>query len=193
MAIHVKTKWHKTDNKTIEDFASVLTITVWKVGVQSLDHIGDENFQFKTVQQRFAVLTEILIFLVQVIDRWTYERITDDERHRLITALVLQLAATIDENQNDWLEKGDYQTPFLTIFNERAHEYASFNFVNDAPGYQFRRYLGERVLAIMGIEQGNRWVIDQVMDIEIPDALKILQRSLHGLFKNLRSELNAKN
>lgn len=181
MAIHVKTKWHKAENKTIEGMASVLALNTWKIGVHAVDHLGDENFQFKTTQDRFAVLGEILIFLVQVVDRWSHPRMDDAERERLITAVTLQLAATLDENQNDWIGTGHYRSDFLIRFNERAREYADFSFSQADPGYQFRRYLGERVLAVMGEESGNRWVIDQVMEIEIPEALKTMSRVFHGL------------
>ncbi|CAK0761915.1 conserved hypothetical protein [Gammaproteobacteria bacterium] len=181
MEIHVKTKWHKAENKSIEDIASVLALTTWKVGVRAVDHIGDENFQFTTIQNRFAVLEEILIFLIQIMDRWSHERMDDGERERLVTDVVMQLAATIDENQNDWIGVGNYRSAFFARFNERGQEYANFSFSQDEPGYQFRRYLGERVLAVMGEENGNRWVIDQVMEIEIPDAIKTLRRSFQGL------------
>jgi hypothetical protein len=33
----------------------------------------------------------------------------------------------------------------------------------------------------MGEKDGNRWVIDQVMDIEIPEALKTVRRGFRGL------------
>ncbi|CAK0781697.1 conserved hypothetical protein [Gammaproteobacteria bacterium] len=181
MAIRVKTKWHKSENKSIEDIASVLAFTTWKVSVQAVDHIGDENFKFETTQDRFAVLEEILLFLVQVIDRWAHEWIDDIERERLVTAMVLRLATTIDENQNDWVGAGDYRSRFITRFNERARDYAEFSFSQGEPGYQFRRYLGERVLAVMGEKDGNRWVIDQIMEVEIPETLKTMRRSFRGL------------
>ena len=184
MAIHVKTKWHQAANKTIKDLASVLAINTWKVGVQAVDHIGDENFEFRNVQERFVVLMEILIFLIQVIDRWSYQHLNEEERNNLITAIVLQIATIIHDNQNEWIGTGDYYSQFVEKFNIRAQEYANFSFDNEEPGYQFRCYLGERVLAVMGDSQDNRWVIDQVMDIEIPAALKIMYRSFKVEFKS---------
>ena len=181
MAIRVKTKWHKSENKTVEDIASVLAFTTWKVGVQAVDHVGDENFQFENTRDRFVVLEEFLIFLVQVLDRWAHEQMDDAERERLITTTVSRLAATLDENQKDWVGAGDYLSPFLTRFNERAQGYAECSFTQDEPGYQFRRYLGERILAVMGENGRNRWVIDQIMEVEIPDALKVMHRGFQGL------------
>ena len=181
MAMHIKTKWHKSENKTVKDLASVLSLNMWKIAVHAVDHIGDENFQFKTMQDRFTVLAEILIFLVQLVDRWSHNRMEDVERKDLVTAIVFSLAATLEENQNEWLGPGIYGPQFFAHFNERAQEYANFSFSAEEPGYQFRRYLGERVLMIMGENHNNRWVIDQIMDIEIPDALKTLRRAFQGL------------
>ncbi|CAK0740162.1 conserved hypothetical protein [Gammaproteobacteria bacterium] len=181
MVIRVKTKWHKAENKTVEDIASVLAFTTWKIGVQAVDHIGDENFRFETIQDRFVVLEEFLIFLIQVVDRWAHERMDDAERERLVTTMVLSLATTLDENQTDWVGMGDYRSRFITRFNERVRNYAEFSFSQDKPGYQFCRYLGERVLAVMGENNDNRWVIDQVMDVEIPGAIKVIRRGFQGL------------
>lgn len=181
MAMHIKTKWHKPQNKTIEDSASVLAFNIWKIAVQTLDHIGDENFDFADNQARFGVLEEILIFLIQIVDRWSYTHHEDSERQNLIRALTLSLAFNLEENQNEWLGTGTYRKRFLELFNQRAQEYANFTFTEDQPGYQLRRYLGERIFCIMGENNSNRWIMDQIMDIEIPAALKILQRAWQGL------------
>ena len=181
MAIRVKTQWHQETNKTPEDIGSVLAFNTWKVAVQAVDHIGDEDFHFETVPQRFAVLEEFLVFLIQVTDRWAHQHWDDDKRRRLITAMVLRLAETLQDNQTDWIGPADYRTIFIDRFNQRAVEYADFAFTDNEPGYQFRRYLGERVMAVMGEKTGNRWVIDQVMDIEIPEALKTAAKSFQGL------------
>ena len=182
MAIRVKTKWHQSGEKSLEDIASVLAFSTWKVGVHAVDHIGDEDFTFETNQIRFAVLEEILVFLVQVLDRWIHEEWREDTRRgRLVTAVVMRLADTVDENQNDWVGPGDYRGRFIARFNERVQEYAEFSCSQEGPGYQFRRYLGAKVAAVMGEEKGNRWVIDQVMDIEVPEAIKTMQRGFRGL------------
>ncbi len=182
MAVRVKTKWHTSGDKSVEDIASVLAFTAWKVGVHAVDHIGDENFRFERNQDRFAVLAEILIFLVQIIDRWVHEAWGDGaERRHLVTALVMRLTETLNENQNDWVGKDDYRGRFVALFNERTHEYADFSCTKEGPGYQFRRYLGAKILAVMGEGGSNRWVIDQVMEIEVPDVVKTMHRSLRDL------------
>jgi len=33
----------------------------------------------------------------------------------------------------------------------------------------------------MGQDQDNRWVIDQMMDIEVPEAIEALKKSIEGI------------
>jgi len=181
MAIHLKTQWHKSEKKSIEDVASALAFNIWRLSVHTVDHIGDEEFQFETAQIRFSVLEEVLIFSVQVVERLAYGQMEDELRRRLITAMVLHLANTIDENQKDWIGQGEYRSSFIEKYNERSADYATFSFLENQPGYSFRRYLGDRVLSEMGNK--NRWVIDQVIEIEIPELLKGIIKSFEGLFE----------
>ncbi|MBT3196976.1 MAG: hypothetical protein HN344_04555, partial [Gammaproteobacteria bacterium] len=51
----------------------------------------------------------------------------------------------------------------------------------EGPSYHFLRYFGEKVGAIMGKDQDNKWVIDQMMDIEAPDAIDALKKSIEGI------------
>jgi len=48
---------------------------------------------------------------------------------------------------------------------------------------RFVRYLGNQVLRVMGEDQTNRWVMDQVMTIEPPDVTDKLRTSMQNLFK----------
>jgi hypothetical protein len=50
----------------------------------------------------------------------------------------------------------------------------------DAPGYAFRRFFGENVRAVMGAKD-NKWITDQVMDLEVPEALTPLNKALGDL------------
>jgi hypothetical protein len=60
-------------------------------------------------------------------------------------------------------------------------EYSNFTFEEDnQPGFQVRRCVGEHVRDVMG-EKDNKWIPDQVMDIEIPDAMKAYKRVVRGV------------
>ncbi len=48
------------------------------------------------------------------------------------------------------------------------------------PDFAFMRYLGSRIEALMPAKD-RAWVLDQVMAIEAPEAVEMLQRSLDGV------------
>ena len=77
---------------------------------------------------------------------------------------------------------GDYRTSLLDLMNTRFEEYAKGKFEDGEPGYAARRLLGNMVQDIMGNSQTNRWVIQQVVDIDAPDAASQLRQSVSRLF-----------
>ena len=64
-------------------------------------------------------------------------------------------------------------------FSELARLIGSFKWA----GYSLLRVFGDRIKAIMGDDQTNRWVIDQVMEIDGPDLAKRLSKSFSNLVK----------
>ena len=69
---------------------------------------------------------------------------------------------------------------FIELFNELSDHYADFGFDAKGPDFAFVRYLGHRVERLMP-QKDQRWVIDQMMAIEVPEALEILQSSMNGV------------
>ena len=74
----------------------------------------------------------------------------------------------------------DYRGVFIDVLNERMGDYAEFSFSDGQPGYAFKRYLGEKVTDSMG-PKDRKWISDQVMEIEVPDMLKSLNKGLGDL------------
>jgi len=77
-------------------------------------------------------------------------------------------------------EKDDYKGQFIQLLNERMGEYADFAYDEGEPGFQMKRRVGEHVTKVMG-EKDKKWVTDQIMDIEIPDALKTFKKVARNL------------
>jgi hypothetical protein len=72
--------------------------------------------------------------------------------------------------------EGDYVSGFYETLNERFGEYAECPWDDgEGPGYAFRRTLGEKIADHMAVID-NRWVVEQVMDIEAPKAAETLMR-----------------
>ena len=183
MKIRVKSKWNdKGRERTADDVGSALGFNLWRIAGANVLHMENEGFQTDTYNQRLDVIAELLGFFVHVVDRMTSEHEYSEEApHDLITALALNLANTMHNNRidvND--EKEDFKGQFIQVLNERMAEYAGFAYDEKEPGFQMRRRCGEHVTKVMGAKD-NKWVTDQVMDIEIPDALKTFKKVARNL------------
>ena len=131
--------------------------------------------------QRLNVIAELLAFFVHAVDRLVSERgFEEAKRRELITALAKSLAKTMHDNRVDFEGEGNHREVFVNLLNERMSEYAGFNYIDGEPGFQLRRRVGEHVQAMMG-EKNNKWVPDQVIEIEIPEAMKVLKKAARNL------------
>jgi hypothetical protein len=104
-----------------------------------------------------------------------------EQRQTFITAYALKLADYMQENMDDLAGADkDYRKVFIDVLNERMGDYADFNFSEGVPGYAFKRYLGEKVTESMG-PRDRKWISDQVMEIEVPEMLKSLNKGIGDL------------
>ena len=182
MKIRVKSKWNKDREHSSEEIGSALGFNLWRIAGANVLHMENEGYQTDTYNQRLDVIAELLAFFVHVVDRMSSEKdYSEENRRELITALALNLAKTMHDNRLDVNEeKRDYRDEFIQLMNQRMAEYAEFSFDGEEPGFQLRRRVGEYVREKMG-EKDNKWVTDQVMDIEIPDALKTFKKVARNL------------
>ena len=182
MRLRVKNKWQdKNRERSIEDTAGVIAFNLWKIASANVLNLENEGFQTDTQSQRIDVIEELIAFYVSMVDRLAADREYDeDTRRRLIVALAMSLAKTVKDNRVDFDGEGDHSGAFVELLNERMSEYAGFAYSDGEPGFQLRRRVGEHVQAVMGAKD-NKWVPDQVMDIEIPDAMKVFKRVVRGL------------
>jgi hypothetical protein len=183
LAVRIKSHWHDEDAKrSMEEVAGAIAFNGWRIAMDKAIHLHGEQFIYENDQQRLAVITEYLIFEIQIVDRMVHEELKPEQRQSLITALAMRLAGHLTDNSRDLLGAGDYQSGFIEHLNQRSLEYAEFNFGSDGPSYPFYRHLGYEIQQIMGASQENRWVIDQVMDMDAPDLYKQLKRIVRNLF-----------
>jgi hypothetical protein len=179
--VRVKSKWNVRDRaRSLSETAGALAFILWRIAQQGTLNLENEGFQTDTNAQRLDIITEFLAFLVHIVDRMTAEQFTLAQRQEFISGLALHLADTMQENRTDAQGKGDYRQALIDRLNERAGDYAEFAFTDNEPGFAFRRYFGENVRAVMGARD-NKWITDQVMDIEVPEAMKPLRKALRDL------------
>lgn len=185
MKLRVKNKWNdKKRERSPEEIGGLLGFNLWKVASANVLHLENEGFQTDTHNQRLDVIAELSAFFIHVIDRLLAERdYAGEDRQALITALALNMAKTMHDNRRDVSEdkERDYRGEFIELLNARMGEYSTFSFDGElAPGFQARRCVGEHVREVMG-EKDNKWIPDQVIDIEIPDAMKAIKRIIRGV------------
>ena len=74
---------------------------------------------------------------------------------------------------------GDHARRFIDTLNARFADYAEYDFSREGgPSYAFVRYLGDRISAEMA-QTDNKWVVEHVMEIEAPEAIKLLRKLVH--------------
>ncbi len=185
MALRIKSHWHNDESaRSLEEIASALAFISWRIAKDKAINLHGEDFIYDGDEQRLAVITEYLIFQLQIVDRLAHIRfhLEEAERAQLVTLLAKQQANHLQDNSLDLLGPGDYINPFIAKLNQRGAEYAEFAHNEDGPSYPFMRHLGYEIQQIMGDQAMNRWVIDQVMDKDGVAVNKEIHRAMNNLF-----------
>ncbi len=193
MTLRIRSKWRKKERpRTLADNAVALAYVVWQIALAAAKNLHAERFDYEDDRQRIAVIAEYMAFLVHVADRMAYSRLAgEDARKHFMTRLATESARQVQRNQEHVLGPGEYGDAFIDLVNERAAEYAETSFSGDGPGYGMLRALGAHVQSVMGASQVNRWAIDQVMEIDAPQALQHLRQAMSNLLDTAAGESRA--
>ena len=171
----VKTRWRKKGPRTLAERAGVIGANVWKISLEVFKHMEKEGFRFGSDRLVTDVLTELIAFQVQLVDRAVHGRPGEADRTALLTEVVRHLAATMENNQRDLFGPGDYRKPFIDRLNSRFAEYAGFEYAGEEPGYACLRYFAAMVADAMA-PGDNKWVVEQMMDIEAPEMVRAVRK-----------------
>ena len=184
MKIRLTSKWRRDRGKPValEDNAVALAYIIWQIALMAAKNLHAEDFVYESDRQRIAVITEYLMFLIHVADRFAHADMPQQARERFVTRLAREVARHLQRNQAEILGSGDHAGAFIALLNQRLADYAETVFREGRPGFECLRCLGDRVLTIMGTSQVNRWVIDQVMEIDAPSAVDHLRQAMDNLF-----------
>ena len=194
--MRLKTRWFKSGaTKSDAEQAGAMAFIVWRVAQQMLKRMRGAQFDIDAGPQYFAFMREVLVFLVAVTDRIAHARLSAAGRAEFTVALVRHLARTLQESEDEWLGAPAAGAPshsdrFIDLVNEVTQHYAEFGAepgLPDAaagfhPDFGFVRYLGKRLEPTLP-EKDRRWVIEQVMAAEAPEALGIVQSSMRNLYE----------
>lgn len=193
-AMRLKTRWFASGGaRSASEQASAVAFIAWRLAQQMLKRMRGADFDIDAGAPYFAFLREVLAFEVALADRLAHARLAPEARAEFTPALVHHLARTLQENAQDLLGTRppgapSYGDDFIDLVNERSAQYAEFGADPVAPtgeagfepDFAFLRYLGSLLEPTLP-EKDRRWVLDQVMAVEAPDAVAALQRAFAQL------------
>jgi hypothetical protein len=184
--MRVRSHWFKSERpKSPREVAGALAFIAWRVAQQVLKNMRRADFEIDAGPKYFEFLAEWLIFLVHVADRMAFERLGPDVRIDFTTALANRAGEIYGDNRDELLPLGGDEPPgttksrFIDLLNLRLADYADFEF-RDGVDYACLRYLAERLVFAVGPRDAV-WVHEQVMEIEAPQAVETICKSLRDL------------
>ena len=186
MALRLKTVFFKNaGGRSSAEIASVLASTIWRISDEVVANLSRWDCDIVTPERGMKILGEMAAFLLHMSDRMAYGRVGEAERARFIQATGQRLGQIVQDNiramTGESSDDGfDYKGNFIDLINRRAADYASFECAPDKPGFPMLRYLGLSVRELM-LESDQHWVADQIMDIQAPEALGMLKKTVDGL------------
>lgn len=191
--MRVKSHWFRAGTpRGPGDQAGAMGFIAWRAARNMLQRMRQAGFAIDPGPAYFEFLREVLVFLIAVIDRIAFARMDDDARRAFTTALVLHCAGTWEENIVELLgpppDGPSYRERFVRTADEVVEHYAEFGAEREvdaardgfSPDFGFLRYFGTRVGATVP-PADQRWVLDQVMDIEAPEAVGIVRSAMRNL------------
>lgn len=182
----LKAHWFKPgQSKNPAQTGSAIAFIAWRIAGHTIKRLREAGFDIDAGPAYFGVVRELLVFLIAGADRIAFARLGAEGRTPFTTALVLRASEILEENEADLLgpvEGAGYAERFVEQFNVLSAHYAEFGWSEaDGPDFAFVRYLGHRLEAMVP-DKDRRWVLDQVMAAEVPEAVDMLGRAMDGVF-----------
>ena len=185
MAIRIRSSFHAGGRpRSMAELASVIAMLAWKLAIDSIKRMREAEYDIDLGAAYFDFVCEFMVFLAQAADRIAYRDLPPEQRGEFTTALARRMAEAIEDNRDMLLidvRPGECQRHFLDLFNRRGMEYADHGYDEHGPDFGFRRCFAACLQEVLP-EKDRLWAVDQVMEIESPEAIKALEKTLAGLF-----------
>lgn len=166
------------------ELAGVIALLGWKLAIDSIKRMREAEYDIDLGDAYFDFVCEFMAFLAHAADRVAYRELTPEQRSEFTTALAQRMAEAIEDNSDMLLVEvppGKCRQHFLDLFNRRGAEYADHGYTADGPDFGFRRCFSACLKEVLP-KKDQLWAVDQVMEIESPEAIKALEKTLAGLF-----------
>lgn len=182
--MRIKSHWFRSDRpKTPEEIAGAAAFIAWRVAQNALKTMRAAHYDLPPGKRYFSFVAEFLVFLTLGADRVAYRRGDGAWRVAFTTAMANRVGEILAQNESDLLgaeSVGDVKRRFVDLVNECAAECAGFEWDDAGPDYAFLRFLGHRVADLMD-ERDRTWAISQVIEVEAPEGIEMLQKAMAGL------------
>lgn len=195
MAIRIRSSFHSRGKpRSQAALASVIAMLCWKLAIDSIKRMREAKFDIDLGRSYFDFVCEHLAFLAHLADRIAYRDLEPELRAEFTRALAIRLADVVEDNADMLIADsppGSCRQHFLDLFNEAGADYSEFDYeekgpapqLGGGPDFGFRRCFASRIRE--GVpEKDKTWVYDQVMEIEVPEGVKALEKTLAGLFSS---------
>lgn len=181
--MRVRSKWSRKDKThSAEEIGGALAFIAWRIATNAVLNMENHDYETSTQQQRLDIIAEFLCFTLHMIDRMTIEKFTPEERQRFMMELGLKSAKHMEDNRRDIEGPGEYKQAFIDLLNARLAEYSECTYSEEeGASFVMRRLFGDHVTRVMGAKN-QKWVTAQIIDIEVPDMCRTLDKSVPNLF-----------
>ncbi|MBX2882528.1 MAG: hypothetical protein KTR32_21440 [Granulosicoccus sp.] len=174
----IRTGWkNKQRQVSVSEFANATSAICWRMALNAAKNLHEQDFVYDNDDQRLGVIREYLYFFIHCADRLSYASLSQEAREEFINTLSVDCRRHYIQNAREITGRQVDAENYTEELNQTAGGLAGLSFPDEGPGYDMYRMLGSRILDIMGESQTNKWVIDQVMDIDGPNAFDIFSKS----------------
>ena len=186
--VRVRTIWFKKDGeRTADEIASAVASTTWRVADKAVDNLGRENYDIITPARGFKLIAEFVAFLAHYCDRMAYATLSPERRITVLQAVSNRLGEVMQENIIEMVGTDatrNYKAEFIDFLNRRFNDYAEFDFPDDEKAsFPALRFLSLQIREEMG-DDDKTWIMDQIMDIEMPEMMGTVRKSFMGLLSD---------
>lgn len=177
--MRIKSRWFKSARpRDAVEISGAMAFIVWRAGQHVLRNMREADFDIPPGPRYFDFLTEWLIFLIHSADRLAFAALGQG-RAQFTTMLAHRIGEILADNRVELLAdepRADVKGRFIDLLNLRLQDYAHFDRID----YGCLRYLAGQLAGLVGPHEAV-WVHDQVMEIEAPQAVELIERGFKGL------------
>jgi hypothetical protein len=183
--LRIKSTWFKEGREHSPQVVSdALSFVISRIADNALKNTRKSKFEIEVGEQYLDFLAEFLLFLILSADRIAYLKLSAEDRVAFTGNLANRVAETYAENRSRLLDANQAycKQSFIDLLKQRAGEYADFGYDENGPDYGFYRYLAFCISNVLSEEDAN-WVIDPMISFEAPEAIKMIENTLRGLYE----------